>query len=98
MLKELEYSKTAKKKLGDMKNKYKDYKICISKTQYSITDNPKVLGFPKDNKMTITDIKVNNGAKFITVLTGNVITMPGLSKKANYLNIDVVDDEIVGIF
>lgn len=97
-VKDLEYTKNAKEKLDNMKNKYKDYKICISKNQYSITDNPKVLGFPKDNKMTITDIKVNCGAKFITVLTGNVITMPGLSKKANYLNIDVVEDEIVGIF
>ena len=45
-----------------------------------------------------TDIKVNNGAKFITVYLGNILTMPGLSKEPNAVNIDLVDNEIVGLF
>ena len=48
--------------------------------------------------MTVTDYKINNGAGFITILMGNVITMPGLSKTSNYLNIDVENNEIIGIF
>ena len=70
----------------------------LSKTPASISDNAKVLGYPTDFTMSVTDFKINNGAGFITILMGNVITMPGLSKTSNYLNIDVVDDEIIGIF
>ena len=50
-----------------------------------ITDNEKVLGFPKDFTMTITDIKVYNGAGYIVLYMGNVLTMPGLAKESNYL-------------
>ena len=84
--------------LNNLDKKYQKYKICISKTPASITDNPKILGFPKDFDMTVTGYKINNGAGFITILMGNVITMPGLSSSANYLNIDLQDDEIIGIF
>lgn len=66
--------------------------------QLPITDDKNLLGYPKDFKMTVTGYKINNGAGFVTILMGNVITMPGLSKKANYLNIDVVGDDIIGIF
>ena len=52
----------------------------------------------KDFTMTINDYKINNGAKIITLLTGNIQTMPGLAKNSNYLNIDVKNDEIIGIF
>ena len=48
--------------------------------------------------MTVTGYKINNGAGFITILMGGVVRMPGLSNNANYLNIDVKDDEILGIF
>ena len=84
----------------DKLKKYSDleYPICFAKTQYSISDNPKLLGAPINNTITVTDIKVNNGAKFITVYLGNIITMPGLSKNPNATNIDLVNDEIVGLF
>ncbi len=75
-----------------------EYPICIAKTQYSISDDPKKLGAPKNYSLYIKDIKVNNGAKFITVYLGNILTMPGLSKKPNACNIDLNDNEIVGIF
>lgn len=87
-------------KAKDVLKKYSnlEYPICIAKTQYSISDNPKLLGAPINNTVTITDIKVNNGAKFITVYLGNILTMPGLSKVPNATNIDLVNDEIVGLF
>lgn len=77
---------------------FKNLPICIAKTPYSITDNPKLLGYPKDFTMTITDIKINSGAGFIVIYMGNIMTMPGLSKKANYLNMDFKDNKIIGLF
>ena len=73
--------------------------ICIAKTQYSFTDNPKILGAPDNFDMTITDIKVSNGAGFIVVLMGNIMTMPGLGKNSAYLNMDIDNNyNIVGLF
>ena len=72
--------------------------ICVAKTQYSISDDAKKLGFPKDNLLTVEDIVINNGAGFITVLLGKIVTMPGLPTNPNYEQIDVVDDKIIGIF
>lgn len=94
--KQVLFSDNALKKV----EKYKNEKlpICIAKTQYSITDNPKILGFPKDHTMTVTDIKLNHGAGFITVFMGNIMTMPGLSKTANYINMDYSDNKISGLF
>ena len=75
-----------------------EYPICIAKTQYSLSDDPKKLGAPINSTLTVKDIKVNNGAKFITVYLGNILTMPGLSKEPNAVNIDLVNNEIVGLF
>lgn len=73
--------------------------VCISKTQYSISDDPKRLGFPKGFEVTVKDIIPYTGAGFITVLLGDVMTMPGLSKKANYENIGLDENgNIIGIF
>ena len=96
--KEVIYKDNLKEELKNLDKKYQKYRICISKTPASITDDPKVLGFKKDFSMTVTGYNINNGAGFITILMGNVVTMPGLSKKANYLNIDVKNEEIIGIF
>lgn len=63
--------------------------ICICKTPFSISDDPKKLGFPKDNTLTVTDIKLKNGAGFITVYLGKVLTMPGLPKEPAYLNMQI---------
>lgn len=85
--KEIMYTKEAVEKLNLIcESNYKDLPICIAKTQYSITDNAKVLGYPKDFIMTVKDIKLFSGAGFITIYFGNILTMPGLSKEANYLN------------
>ena len=78
---------------------FRDLPVCISKTQYSISDDPKKLGFPKDFEVTVRDVIPYTGAGFITVLLGDVMTMPGLSKKANYENIDIdKNGDILGIF
>ena len=84
----------------DKIKKYSDleYPICLAKTQSSISDDPKKFGAPVENTITVTDVKVNNGAKFITVYLGNILTMPGLSKEPNAVNIDLDQDEIIGLF
>ena len=97
--KEVVYKDKAKEKLEKLKNtEYEKYPICIAKTQYSITDNAKKLGFPKNHTMQITDIKIQKGAGFITILMGNIMTMPGLSKTPNYLSMDIVNGNIKGLF
>ncbi|GMB10311.1 MAG: formate--tetrahydrofolate ligase [Candidatus Improbicoccus devescovinae] len=69
--------------------------ICIAKTQYSFSDNPKLLNAPEDFILNICDIKVSAGAEFLVVLTSNIITMPGLPKIPNSERIDILDSEII---
>lgn len=95
--KDVVFSENAKKDIELLNDKYSDFKICVSKSPSSITDDPKILGFPKNHTMHVTGVKVNRGGKFITVFMGDVLTMPGLGRSSNYLNIDVIDDEVVGI-
>lgn len=73
--------------------------ICIAKTQYSISDDPKKLGFPENYDITVRDVKVNSGAGFIVVYMGNIMTMPGLSKKPAYENMHIDEEGIItGLF
>ena len=73
--------------------------ICISKTPASLSDNPKVLGYPKDYEFNINDILINNGAGFITVLSGTILRMPGLAKNSAYLNMTIDDNKnIKGLY
>ncbi len=67
------------------KNNFGTLPVCIAKTQYSLTDNPKVLGSPSDFTMTVTDVRLSSGAGFIVCLMGSIMTMPGLSKEPAYL-------------
>ncbi len=94
--KEVKFESKALDKLKRYSNL--EYPICIAKTQYSLSDDPKKLGAPKDNIITIKDIKLFNGAGFITIYLGNILTMPGLSKVPNAQNIDVINNEIIGLF
>lgn len=91
------YENNTYEKLKKIGKQFPNFQICISKTPNSITDDKSIIGYPQDFKMTVTDVYVNAGAKFITILMGNVLTLPGLSKDANYHNIDVIGDDIVGI-
>ena len=95
----VEYSDEALEKLKLIDNLDLSYlPICVAKTQYSISDNPKLLGYPKDNVLHVRDLVINGGAGFITVLCGKIYTMPGLPKKPNYENIDLIDGKIKGLF
>ena len=80
--KEIKYSLEIKDKLDIIKNT--NLPICVCKTPYSISDNEKLINYPKDFTMTITDVKIYNGAGYIVLYMGNVLTMPGLSKESNY--------------
>ena len=73
--------------------------ICVAKTQYSLTDNPKALGAPSDFEVTVRSLKVSAGAGFVVALTGEIMTMPGLPKSPAAERIDVLSDgRIVGLF
>ena len=75
--------------------KYKNYPVCIAKTQYSISDDARKLGYPKDHIVKVKNIKVCSGAKFIVVYMGNILTMPGLSKSPAYINMDIDENGII---
>lgn len=73
--------------------------VCIAKTQYSFSDDPSKIGAPDDFVVTVKNVKVSAGAGFIVVLTGDILTMPGLPKTPAAENIDVDDTgKIVGLF
>ena len=73
--------------------------VCIAKTQYSFSDDPTKLGAPEDFTVTIKNVKVSAGAGFIVVLTGDIMTMPGLPKSPAAERIDVAEDgTISGLF
>ena len=71
--------------------------ICVAKTQYSFSDDPKAVGAPEFFDIHVRDVVLYNGAGFITVLLGDIMTMPGLSRKPNYERINVIDGRIVGL-
>ena len=71
----------------------------MAKTQYSLSDDKDKLGRPIGYEVTVKDVKLYNGAGFITIYLGNIITMPGLPKIPNYEKIDIDENgNIVGIF
>ena len=73
--------------------------ICVAKTQYSFSDDPTKLGAPEDFTVTVKNVKVSAGAGFIVVLTGDIMTMPGLPKVPAAERIDVSDDGVIsGLF
>ena len=94
---EVIYADSVKEEIEKLqKSDKKDYYICMAKCPNSLTDNPKIIGAPKDFAITIRDIRVSTGAKFIICLTGEVMTMPGLSKEPMALKIDI--DENYNVF
>ncbi len=72
--------------------------ICMAKTPASLSDDAKLVGRPVDFEITIKEIRISAGAGFLVVLTGNVMTMPGLPKTPAAEKMDVVDGKIVGLF
>ena len=76
------------------------FPVCMAKTQYSLSDNPKLLGRPEHFTINVREVYVNAGAGFVVVMTGQVLTMPGLPKvpAANNIDYDEVNEKIVGLF
>ena len=73
--------------------------VCLAKTQYSVSDDPQKLGAPDGFTVTVKNVKVSAGAGFLVVLTGDIMTMPGLPKRPAAENIDVdADGKITGLF
>ncbi len=73
--------------------------VCMAKTQYSLSDNPKLLARPQGFNISVRELRISAGAGFIVVLTGNVMTMPGLPKKPAALSMDIDDEgNISGLF
>ncbi|WP_147533713.1 formate--tetrahydrofolate ligase [Bacillus marasmi] len=88
--KDVEFSAKARIQLKEFtSNGWGELPICMAKTQYSLSDNPKLLGRPSDFVVHIRELKPSIGAGFIVVLTGDVMTMPGLPKQPAAMNMDV---------
>lgn len=94
------YTPSAKKQIAELEKFNLDkLPICMAKTQYSLSDNPALLGKPQGFEITVKEVRVSNGAGFIVALTGDVMTMPGLPKVPAANRMDILDDgEIVGLF
>ncbi len=96
----VEFPPTVLKKLREYEELgYKEFPVCIAKTQNSISHDPKLLGCPKDYVFPIRDCALYSGAGFVVILAGDIMTMPGLPKIPAALTIDVDDDgKISGLF
>ena len=95
----VEFSTTAKNQMAVFKrNGWDKMPVCMAKTQYSFSDNPKLLGRPEGFTITIREIKPSIGAGFIVVLTGDIMTMPGLPKEPAANKMDIIDGKTVGLF
>lgn len=97
---EVDFTQKARKDIEQIEKLNLDkMPICMAKTQYSLSDNPQLLGRPEGFKITVREIKISAGAKFLVALTGDVMTMPGLPKVPAANNMDITEDgKIKGLF
>ena len=92
------YSPTAKKKLAMIEELgYSHFPICVAKTQYSFSTNPKLVNVPKDFELHVQDIVINAGAEMLVIICGEIMRMPGLPKNPQAVHIDIVNGEIDGL-
>ncbi|MEA3558029.1 MAG: formate--tetrahydrofolate ligase [Candidatus Thermoplasmatota archaeon] len=96
----VQFSVDAQRKLDKYeKLGFGELPICMAKTQYSLSDDPKLLGAPKKFKITISDVRLSAGAGFVVPLTGRIMTMPGLPKVPAAEKMDVTEDgKAIGLF
>lgn len=84
------FTDKAKKQLADIdSNGWGDFPVCMAKTQYSLSDDPALLGRPSGFKVTVKEVVAKTGAGFVVALTGDIMTMPGLPKTPSAVNMDV---------
>lgn len=93
------FSERAQKKLGQFADwGFAKLPVCIAKTQYSLSDNPKLLGAPTGWQLNVTDASLSAGAGFVVVIAGNMMLMPGLPRVSRAASVDVTDSgEIIGV-
>lgn len=92
------YSPTAKKKLAMIEELgYTQFPICVAKTQYSFSTNPKLVNVPRDFEVHVQDIVINAGAEMLVIVCGEIMRMPGLPKVPQAVHIDIVNGEIDGL-
>ncbi|MCD6578132.1 formate--tetrahydrofolate ligase [bacterium] len=98
--KAIDYTNTAKKNIRSIKKLgFDKLPVCIAKTQKSLSDNPKLLGLPKDFLITVRGVIISSGAGFLVPLTGDILRMPGLPKVPAAEQIDIDDEgNISGLF
>ena len=78
---------------------FKELPVCMAKTQYSLSDDPTLLGRPQNYNITVREAYVSAGAGFVVALTGSIVTMPGLPKHPAAESINVDDDGVItGLF
>ena len=95
----VEFTTAAKNQIETLKkNGWDNLPICMAKTQYSLSDNPKLLARPSGFTVTIRELKPSVGAGFIVALSGDIMTMPGLPKVPAANNMNVIDGKTVGLF
>ena len=96
----VDFTPAAKKELGKLEELgFGSYPVCLAKTQYSLSDNQKLLGRPTGFRITVKKVKVSAGAKFVVCLTGDIMTMPGLPKVPSAEKIDVDENGVIsGLF
>lgn len=96
----VEYTKEARASIDEFRKLGADnMPVCIAKTQYSLSDNPKALGRPRGFNITVSSASLSNGAGFVVCQTGSIMTMPGLSKSPAAYNIDIDENgNTVGLF
>ena len=96
---EVIYSEEAKEQIEEIRNIAENMPVCIAKTQYSFSDDAKNLLCKEPFKIHVSSVEIKNGAEFVVVKSGKIMTMPGLPKNPAAENIDIDDDgNIVGIF
>lgn len=96
----VDYTTQAEKQIKEIEALGQDkLPVCIAKTQYSLSDNPALLGRPKNFRITVKSLSLSSGAGFIVALTGDIMTMPGLPKSPAAYRIDVDKDGVIsGLF
>ena len=96
----IDFTSLAKKDLRMIKRLgYDKLPVCIAKTQKSLSDNPKLLGRPKDFVVTVREIEISAGAGFLVPITGDIMRMPGLPSSPAAVNMNVDDEgNVTGLF
>jgi len=94
------YTNAAEKAIKKIEEMELDkFPVCMAKTQYSLSDDPSLLGRPRDFNITVKEVRVSAGAGFIVALTGDIMTMPGLPKVPSAEKIDITPDGVItGLF